>query len=202
MSLFPGMGRRKFRLSVHRKNLERKKSDVTTLPISIDLSHVGVFQVSIPRHIVEVPRLSDSLPQSSFTTNIALSVQSLLNRLLTIDLPPHWIDATEGSAPVHQLTLCKLQQQQAAVPVSVLFTLAIDDSFKWSLTLVHRNIDGLRDGVLGATPPALRTVEHVLQLLATLDSSKICTGNPEQRFLEVANASGEYTSVISCCIYT
>ena len=111
MSLFPGMGRRKFRLSVHRKNEERKKYDVTILPISIDLSHIEVFQVSIPRHIVEVPGLSDSLPQSSFTTNNALSVQSLLNGLLTIELPPHWIDATEGSAPVHQLTLCKLQQQ-------------------------------------------------------------------------------------------
>ncbi len=193
------MGRRKFRLSVHRKNQERKKYDVATLPISIDLSHIVVFQVSIPRHLVEAPRLSLSLPLSSFTTGDAPSVQSLLNRLLMIELPPHWVAATESGPLIHQLNLCKLRQQQAAVPVSVIFTLAIGESFPWNL---NRNIGGLRDRVLAGTPPSLRTVHHVLQLLSTLDSSKICVGTPEVRFLEVAShrgehtASGKYSSII------
>ncbi len=196
------MGRRKFTLSVHRKNQERKKYDVTTLPISMDLTHIEVFQVSIPRHLVEAPRLSLSLPLSSFTTGDAPSIQSLLNRLLRIELLPHWVTATESGPLIHQLTLCKLRQQQVADPVSVIFTLAIGESFQWNLMFVHHNIDGLRDRVLAGTPPSLRTVHHVLQLLSRLDSSKICVGNPEERFLEVAShrvehtASGEYSSII------
>ena len=196
------MGRRKFRLSVHRKNEERKTYALATLPISIDLSHVAVFEVSIPRHLVELPCLSVSLPLPSFTTGDAPSICCLLDRLLRVGLPPHWVNATNSSAPAHQLTLCKLQQQQAALPVSVTFTLTISLSFQWSLSLVHRNMDGIRDGVLAGTPPSLRTVDHVLQLLSTLDSTKICIGNPEQRFLEAAShrvehkALSEHTSVV------
>ena len=192
------MGRRGFRLSVHRRNEERKKYNVTSLPISIELSHVVVFKVSIPCHLVEVPDLRIAFPLSSFTTSNAPSIQCLLDRLLRIGLPPHWVDATD-SPPAHHLTLCKLQQQQPAGPVFVVFTLTVNEAFQWSLSFVHRNIDYLRDGVLTGTPLSLRTVDHILLLLSTLDSSRICIGNPEQIYLEAAsrrmehNASGEYT---------
>lgn len=182
MFLLPGMGRRKFRLSVHRKNKERKKCNVIALPISIVLySFKYQFLAILWRYI---PRLSVLLPLSAFTTSDAPSIQCLLDRLLRVGLPPHWVDTTDNS-PTHQLTLCKLQQQPVH-PVCVMFTLTVSEAFQWSLSFAQQNIDGIRNGVLAGFPVSLRTVDFILQLLSTLDASDICIGNPEQRFLEAA----------------
>lgn len=183
------MGRRKFRLSVHRKNEERKKYAVVSLPISIDLSLVRVLEVSIPRHLVSTPSLNISLPLHSFTAGSPPSIGCLHDRLLKVELPSHW--STSSSLAFEQLTLCKLQHQQ---PVSVTFSLTINSLFRWDLWFTHHNVTEVRDGVLADSPPSLRTVDHVLHLLSMLDAVKICTGNPEEQFLEAASDRAEHNS--------
>ncbi len=183
------MGRRKFRLSVHRKNEERKEYTVVSLPVSIDLSNVTVLEVSIPRSLVSVPYLNVSLPLHSYTGGSPPTVRCLQDRLGTIGLPPHW--STFDSPAFEQLTLCKLQQQQ---PALVTFTLSIRESFRWDLWFAHHCITGIGDGVLAGCPPSLRTVDDVLHLLTALDDAKICVGNPEQRFLEAASFRAEHES--------
>ena len=76
-----GMGR-KFRLSVHRKNEERKKYSIASLPVSIPLEKVSVYRVSIPLSF------NVSLPLSVYASAPAPSIQHLKSRLeVTHTLP-------------------------------------------------------------------------------------------------------------------
>ena len=76
-----GMGR-KFRLSVHRKNEERKKYAIASLSVSIPLEKVSVYRVSIPLSF------NVSFPLSVYASAPAPSIQHLKSRLeVTHTLP-------------------------------------------------------------------------------------------------------------------
>ena len=69
-----GMGR-KFKLSVHRKNEERKKYAVASLPVSIPLEKVSVYKISIPLSF------KVTLPISVYVSAPAPSIEHLKSRL-------------------------------------------------------------------------------------------------------------------------
>ena len=83
---------RKFRLSVHRKNEERKKQNITTLPISINLTR---FADPSPFH--EVPECVVSLPVSAYMASEVSSLQCLQTRVSAILLPKSWIYSSDHS---------------------------------------------------------------------------------------------------------
>ena len=96
------MGRKKFRLSTHRKNEEckRQKKEVDW-QTDKDLSLV----VSIPRWLVtvRVSALTVSLPLSLYWDGHVTSVNSLQTHLKSLSLPESWILASS-----HPLVLSKL----------------------------------------------------------------------------------------------
>ena len=191
------MGRRKFRLSVHRKNEERKKQNITTLPIPINLT-----RLADPSPVDEVLECIVSLPVSAYMAGEVSSLQCLQTRLSAISLPKSWIYSSDHST-AQQLSLCKLVRRQASPQVEVLYTLTIDESFGWSLSLFGHNLDPSTCVSLTNTLPSLRAVDQVLQLLGTLDSTKICIGNPEKRFIDLAThrallPCGESSGKIYC----
>ena len=86
------MGRRKFRLSTHRKNEERKRQKEVDSHMDKELSLV----VSIPqcRVTVRVPALTVSLPLSLYRDGHVTSVSSLQTRLKSLSFPKSWILAS------------------------------------------------------------------------------------------------------------
>ena len=197
------MGRRKFRLSVHRKNAERKKQKEQDVTALIDMDHL----TDLSSCLLEEPECVVSLPISAYTTGEVSSIQCLQTRISAISLPTLWIDASNDSSAPH-LSICKLVRHQPTAQVEVTFTLSIDESFGWRLSLFSHSLDPSTCGSLCNTPLSLRTVDQVLQLLATLDSVKICIGNPEKRFIDLATCRallpcGESSGKIYCiCIHT
>ena len=105
---------------------------------------------------------------------------SLQTRVSAISLSKSWIYSSDHST-AQQLSLCKLVRRQASPQVKVMYTLTIDESFGWSLSLYLSTCVSLTN-----TLPSLRAVDQVLQLLGTLDSTKICIGNPKKRFIDLA----------------
>ena len=73
---------RKFRLSVHRKNEERKKQAITSLTVSIPLEKVSVGRVASPLSF------NVYFPLSIYATAPVSSIQQLISRLeVTQKLP-------------------------------------------------------------------------------------------------------------------
>ena len=147
------MGRRKFRLSVHRKNEERNKQNITTLPISINLT-----RLADPSPFHEVPECVVSLPVSAYMASEVSSLQCLQTRVSAILLPKSWIYSSDHST-AQQLSLCKLVRCQASPQVEVLYTLTIEESFGWSLSLFGHNLDPSTRVSLTNTLPSLRAVD-------------------------------------------
>ena len=109
------MGGRKFRLSTHRKNEERKKRRMkneerkkqTAEPDPSPLSLV----VSISLQLVTIPALIISLPLASYINGCIQSSESLYLRLCSLPLPSSWHIASRTP-----LTLCRLRLHQTAQP--------------------------------------------------------------------------------------
>ena len=139
-------------------------------------------------HLREVP-CNVSLPISAYTAGEVSSIQCLQTRICALSLPSLWIDAFDDSSAPH-LSLCKLVRCQSTAQVEVTYTLTIDESFEWCLSLFSHRLDPTSYASLSHTPLSLRAVDQVFQLLATLDSMKICIGNPEQKFVDLATRRG------------
>ena len=176
------MGNRKFRLSCHRKNEERKKyrSRVTSLPASLDLS-VPKSSLSSPIQSSSSP-LVVSLPLSSYTDSTAQSIVQLLDRVMKIVLPPKWTNVTDSLHSIDHISLCKLLERPSC-PARLLFTVTVTSTFQWTVH-VASDKKSFQNELISSLPPALTSVSHVLQLLSLLDSAKVCPGNPEKKFLE------------------
>lgn len=142
---------RKLRLSVHRKNEERKKYAVTSLPVSIPLEKVSVYKVSIPL------RFNISLPLSVYASAPAPSIQHLKSRLeVTHTLPQGthllycictlwhvvlvyhagWsvtIDGGDSGVERTSLTLFNLRRHHSSEVPSVFYTLKVFNDFSWTV---------------------------------------------------------------------
>ena len=168
------MGGRKFRLSTHRKNEERKRR---AQPVPLSLI------VAIPLQLVVVPALIVSLPLACYTSGHVQSSDSLCARLTSsLSLPPSWIIASTTS-----LTLCKLRVQQngQASRADIIFTLSITSELEWTLSVSNLELSPASCPILAEVPHTLSSVAVVHHLMVLLDSTKLCVGNPDRKFIDL-----------------
>ena len=193
------MGRRKFRLSTHRKNEERRrqKKEVDS-HMDKELSLV----VSIPRYLVtvQVPALTVSLPLSLYRDGLVTSVISLQIRLKSLSLPESWILASS-----HPLVLSKLRVLPEASQAQILFTLSISAELKWSLCVLNMPVSRTHCTLLNEVPTTLCSASSVYNLVRNVDAAKICQGNQEKKFLDcwqkrslTLHGFGKAVNVVTC----
>ena len=115
---------RRFRLSVHRKNEERKKYACRALPVSIELTkEVMVFRVSISLVLL---KYVVSLPIGIYLSTPVMSPQALRARLEAKALPPTWVVVPPSSPTIESLVLCKLRYDSSHSIANVFFTVTIN----------------------------------------------------------------------------
>ena len=180
------MGGRKFRLSTHRKNEERKKRRMkneerkkqTAEPDPSPLSLV----VSISLQLVTIPALIISLPLASYINGCIQSSESLYLRLCSLPLPSSWHIASRTP-----LTLCKLRlhQTEQASRADTIFTFRISSELKWTLSFLNQTLSAAGCPLLAEVPQFLTSVVAVRKLMMLLDSTMVCTGNPDSKFLDL-----------------
>ena len=190
---------RKLRLC-YKKNQERKKYCVTTLPVSIPLRDVSVFPVSIPLSALQgngtqndsPSKLTVSLPREYFVAVPASTLSVLHTRLAVLQsLPTGWMDASVGT---EEVTLCQISNYSAALTPVIRFTLKIAIDFTWTLFFFDQRIETGRCPTLASKQPLLRSPANVADLTATIDGSCLCVGNPDDRFRPLlARRQGVFT---------
>ena len=180
------MGGRKFKLSVHRKNEERKKMAKRKSPDTKNACTTS--QVVTPP--VEPPELSlnISIPLDVFVNGHCSSLDSISNRLLswmTSARPSHmdsWKIASQDP-----LVLCKLhiQESEQGSMVEATMTITIDRELKFAVVFKQQNLTATRCPLLNDLPTITDSVSSVSCLLQFLDSIKHCIGNPDKHFIEM-----------------
>lgn len=149
----PTVKGRKFRLSVHRKNEERCRNTLISLPVSIALTgQVMGLCVSIPRHLVAVPNFVVSLPLSALTSAWTVGLDMLHSRLgKSRMLPLAWMNISRGT-PLRNLTLCKIAYYEETNRACLTFTVVIDEKFRWKITISNHHLDGSNSHMLLGAP--------------------------------------------------
>ena len=179
------MGGRKFRLSAHRKNNERKLS----LPISIPLAKLQ--HVPVKQQVV-------SLPLTAFTTSSVTDLTALEKRVSESKLLPSGWTAnlqtlSSSNATSSALTICRLQFPDVPTRVNVSFVLTIYEDFRWSVRFYGHTLETSTCVFLSSLPTALCSANLVHVVLTALDSATVCVGNPDQRFMQLAtHHKGEF----------
>ena len=150
-----GRGRHKFDL---RKNYEM------SLRVRIPLDLLKPFVVS--------------LPLTSYLSAPAPSGQAIVQRVLAAgQLPNGWSVATNlGQCTTLFKVQCTDEQPEARIE----FSLVIHHDFTWALTI---NSTPVLPSTLPAVPSTLHHGHHLTRLIQILDSSKMCVGNPERKYV-------------------
>ena len=183
MSANSAMGGRKFRLGTHRKNEERKRKRKREQEDVEQCDQPLTLVISIPHNIVTVPSLTISLPVASYISGLVHSSETLGTRLAaSLVLPPLWM--TNSSAP---LTLCKLrvgQEEQASRP-DITTIIRLSDNLEWTLFIFGKELCPQSCPLLRELPLQLTSVAAVGDMMRLLDSTKLCVGNSDEKFLEL-----------------
>ena len=164
------MGGRKFRLSKHRKNEERKRRQKRAQTCSDD---------SPSRPDSSQPEIyTVSLPMSAYLDRTVSTVATLTSRLLG----GHHVPSTWFVARQIPLLLCKLSTHDTTASVEI--TLSIQHNFFWTVTVGNQVVTPDRCPLLIGVPDKLTSASAVCKLLSTIDDLKHCPGNVEPRLLE------------------
>ena len=173
---FQGMGKRKLRF-YQTKNYERKKYGL---------------KVKIPLTLLPPADLVLHLPITAFLSSEAKNADVLFTRLSAVRaLPTGWIIPEHSTrSPNTSFILCKLQQHPPALTPSFIFTIVFNAQCKWKLTVGSFEVTGNSSNLLSQVPPVLSNVKAVIELISLLDSSKLCEGNNDDKFIDLMHNKG------------
>lgn len=190
------MGGRKFRLSTHRKNEERKKRQAKK-KLAQQLS-------AIPCELVTIPPLTISLPIESYLASHVQSSVALVRRLTSQSLPPSWTVASKDP-----LTLCylRVQKQGQASKADVTTTISISSELRWAVIFSGKELTPTNCPLLGEMSHKLTSVTAVFHLISRLNAAKVCAGNPDEKFhklwhhraLTLHGSHSKYNKLLVAC---
>ena len=174
------MGKRKLRFFVT-KNYERKKYAARSQPHTPSLEGSTTSSVN----------LTVSVPLSAFTAAPVSDVAQLNSRFTASNvLPQNWVNMTTSATPTPSLLLCCLQCRPPLFCSEVVYNIHVDQHLKWTLTIFSNRIEKDRCSLLATLSSTLQNVDDVVALLWRIDGGKICVGNPDQKFVCLAEQQG------------
>lgn len=105
-------------------------------------------------------------------------------------LAPGWVDQT--SDPTEQIPLCKIipsSQSSSKQPMVISHCLCVSSDLRWEAHVHGHKLSPANDAnsVLSSIPHKLNQ-QSLTSLLHLMDKCRVCPGNPEQRFLSMADS--------------
>ena len=153
------MGKRKFKLSVLRKNYERKKKEKPTPQTATPC--VGVARS------YECSSLEDLRGFLEGATNL---------------IPLGWSMVHEDGNPA-RLIVVKVSAQELERPgAKVTYSLTVSSDFSYTIQVRGKLLDSSKTSVLQSLPSTVSTVSNLTMVMKTLDSSVICSGNSNKKY--------------------
>lgn len=122
-----------------------------------------------------------SIPTSKLPTS---NIDSLESQLST-SKPLSWtLTAVFEEEYGEKLVICYIETPQQT-PI-IKYSITIRQDFSWFLGVFGNTLMPQSCPVLRYTPDTLDSVDRVLQFISVIESSKICRGNSEEKFMELA----------------
>ena len=160
------MGRRKFQLSVLRKNYERSKyAAPKSLPVSIRLSQLQ----------------STAGP---LTTNTKCSSLEELRGVLkgaTNAIPVGWSMIEDDDQFGARLIVVKVSAQETA-GAKIAYSLTVHSNFTYTVHAQENLLEVSRTTLLQHLPTSVSTLSSMTTIMKAIDSSVICRGNPNKKY--------------------
>lgn len=103
------------------------------MQVSIPLSVVMVFTVSIPFHMINVPKPVLSLLLSAYLTAPITDLKHLSSHLASQSLPAGWIGHIDARQN-HCLIFASLTISSPLLAATATFIVKIDDAFHWTVS--------------------------------------------------------------------
>ena len=161
------------RLSVHRKNEERKRYS-NSLPVSIPLSSgVAILPVSIPLCLLN---FKIQLPIEYFLTSPIVNLHSLQLKIQRTSLPQSWMLFPLQS---DALVLCKMDTSQLSSP-KVQIALTIHSDLYWGVAICGRSINE-SSCTWWNLPSSIDFIADLRKVLDFFTECRFCPGSSEDR---------------------
>ena len=175
------------------------------MQVSIPLSVVMVFTVSIPFHLINVPKPVLSLPLSAYLTAPITDLKHLSSCLASQSLPAGWIehiDARQNNC----LIFASFTISSSLLTATATFIVKVDDAFHWTVSCHRIQLEAEQCQALAAIPQRITCASDLMTLLSVVHASRICCGNPVEDFQELVDAcggefrdsTGVFTHVYTC----
>ena len=173
------MGRRKFRLSVLRKNYERSKHTTESLPVSIPDPLRGLQSVADELRPLTTTSAS---PECSSLVELRGVLKGATNAI-----PVGWslVPARDDNDSEARLTMIKVsahgQEMEAAGP-KIVFSLTVHSDFAYTVRVRERLLEPSRTTLLQDLPMTISALSSMTMVLKTIDSAVICRGNSNKKY--------------------
>ena len=129
----------------------------------------------------ESTELKISISLSYFSALPLASLSELHYRLVELNiLPSGWSITTLGT---DQMSVCRIVRPLAAALPKIDFSLIIEPSFAWKLYFYDQRLEVDCCPTLASTSPVVKSPADVMHLVSVIESSQVCVGNPDEKFL-------------------
>ena len=173
-------------------------SPIDSLPASSTETSV-VPPVAVFSPAAALPALASPSEVCESSVSVILPSLSELHDSLP-SLNPEWSDQT--TSPSHQIRLCKIafNATSSTQPLFVSCSLIVDRELTWNVYVYGHRVKKEENVQLKEISSHL-DVSSFLNLLSILGSVKLCPGNTQSHFLEMAHSrKGQFMSVTGCTI--
>ena len=101
----------------------------------------------------------------------------------TLDMT--WSNQTSPERPITAIKLCKISSEAStsSQPLVITHTLLVNVDLSWELFVHGHKVDAGNTKVLSSIPFTLISFSSFRQLLDVIQSSTVCTGNPDPHFV-------------------
>ena len=192
--------KRKQKLCV-KKNEKRKKAMKKPSQCTV------AFKVSVPTCKINLPNPLLTRAKDTYQLYNVLNNSNSFSSM--------WSLTTEDKSDTTVLFCHKLKCNSSQLSSAVIMTVVIQNNFEWSLSCMAHLIDKNSSALLGQ-PELLQMPQDVADLLTLLDCYSICTGNSDERFVQlvdkrkgvIKDQSGKYIYIyiyiysLNCILHT
>ena len=165
------MGKRKFKLSVLRKNYERKKYAKKSLSVSIPLS------------ILPSDKLRPLTTNTTAVSHECGSIDELRGVLAgaTNAIPVEWSLVQDDNHS--RLILVKLSAQEVEeTGAKITYSLTVQSDFTYTVHVRGKLLDPSKTTVLQNLNTTVSTLSGMTMIMETLDSFVVCSGNSNKKY--------------------
>ena len=137
-------------------------------------------------HEQDCDELVVKFPLSAYKSSSVPSTSVLHSRLNLSPVPGEWTSSLILPSPAY-LAIYKLQILPPFTSAEYTFMLTVAPDFTWTLCIGRRKVDIEQCQVLRGAHIKLCSVDAIISVLSTLEASKLCEGNPDNKFAELVS---------------